>query len=110
LPIKHSARFGSVIPRMKRRTHDFGGSTVELAQPKKESSPVTRFDTDIKELHGGLTGEDFSAADPDKDKTLTKDAYLAVVEQRFKAADTDGMVSAEEFQTLAGRALARLLH
>ena len=49
---------------------------------------------------------------PDKDKTLTKDEYLTVVEKRFKAADTDndGTVSAEEFRTAAGRALARLLH
>jgi Ca2+-binding EF-hand superfamily protein len=97
-----------------------GGSSEALAQTKKESSPVTRFDTDhdgtvdideakkaasdlfdrldtdrdgslsIKELQGRLSGKDFSAADPDKDKTLTKDEYLTVVEQRFKAADTDG--------------------
>ena len=55
---------------------------------------------------------DMVNADPDKDKTLTKDEYLTVVEKRFKAADTDndGTVSAEEFGTAAGRALARLLH
>jgi Ca2+-binding EF-hand superfamily protein len=77
-----------------------------------------RLDTDrdgslsIKELQGRLSGKDFSAADPDKDKTLTKDEYLTVVEQRFKAADTDGdgTVSAEEFRKPAGQALARLLH
>jgi Ca2+-binding EF-hand superfamily protein len=66
----------------------------------------------IKELHGRLSSKDFSGADPDKDKTLTKDEYLTVVEKRFKAADTDndGTVSAEEFRTAAGRALTRLLH
>ena len=66
----------------------------------------------IKELQGRLTGKGFSAADPDKDNTLTKDEYLTVVEQRFKAADTDGdgTVNAEEFRKPAGQALARLLH
>ena len=97
-----------------------GGSTATLAQEKKTSSPVTRFDTDhdstvdideakkaasdlfdkldtdregtlsIKELHGRLSSKDFSAADPDKDKTVSKDEYMKVVEQRFKAADADG--------------------
>ena len=66
----------------------------------------------IKELHGRLSSKDFSGADPDKDKTLTKDEYLTVVEKRFKAADTDndGTVSAEEFRMPDGRTLARLLH
>ena len=66
---------------------------------------------DIKELQGRLSRKDFAAADPDKDKTLTKDEYLAVVAQRFKAADpdNDGTISAAEFQTDAGRALVRLL-
>jgi len=116
-------------------------SDATLAQTKKEPSPAARFDTDhdntvdmaeakkaasglfdrldtdkegtlsLKELKGRLSSGDFSAADPDKDKTLTKDEYLAVVEQRFKAADADGdgTVSVEEFRTPAGRALARLL-
>ena len=119
-----------------------GGSSEALAQTKKESSPVTRFDTDhdgtvdideakkaasdlfdrldadrdgslsIKELQSRLTGKGFSAADPDKDNTLTKDEYLTVVEKRFKAADTDndGTISAEEFRMPDGRTLARLLH
>ncbi len=118
-----------------------GAATPALAQTKK-SSPVTRFDTDndgtvdlaeakkaaaalfdkldtdkegtldVKELKGRLSRKDFAAGDPDKDKTLTKDEYLAIVEQRFKAADADhdGTVNAAEFRTPAGRALARLLH
>jgi len=63
-------------------------------------------------MQGRLGGKDFSAADPDKDKTLTKNEYLTVVEQRFTAADTygDGTVIAEEFRKPAGQALARLLH
>jgi hypothetical protein len=86
-----------------------GGSTVALAQTKKGSAPVSQFDTDsdgtvdideaknaasdlfdkldtdkegtisVKELHGRLSSKDFSGADPDKDKTLTKDEYLTVV-------------------------------
>jgi hypothetical protein len=43
----------------------------------------------IKELHGRLSREDFAAADSDHNRTLTNDEYLAVVEQRFKAADKD---------------------
>jgi hypothetical protein len=80
-----------------------GGPTAAFAQAKKKSSPGTRFDTDndstldideakkaasdlfdkldtdkegtlsTKELGGRLSSKDFSAADPDKDKTLTKD-------------------------------------
>lgn len=66
---------------------------------------------DIKELQGRLSRKDFAAADPDKDKTLTKEEYLALVEQRFKAADADkdGTVSETEFRSSSGRALARLL-
>ena len=93
--------------------------TVDLAEAKKAASDL--FDKldhdkdgtlDIKELQGRLSRKDLGAADPDKDKTLTKDEYLAVVEKRFKAADpdNDGTVSAAEFRTTSGQALARLLH
>jgi Ca2+-binding EF-hand superfamily protein len=93
--------------------------TVDLAEAKKAASDLfDKLDTDkdgtlsIKELQGRLSRKDFAAADRDKDKTLTKDEYLAVVEQRFKAADADhdGTVSAAEFQSPAGYALVRLLH
>jgi Ca2+-binding EF-hand superfamily protein len=93
--------------------------TVDLAEAKKAASDLfDKLDTDkegtlsIKELQGRLSRKDFASGDPDKDKTLSKDEYLAVVEQRFKAADadSDGTVSAAEFKTHAGRALARLLH
>jgi Ca2+-binding EF-hand superfamily protein len=90
--------------------------TVDAAEAKKAASDLfDKLDVDkdgtlsIKELQGRLNRRDFSAADPDKDKTLTKEEYLAIVEQRFKAADGDGTVSAAEFRTPAGRALARLL-
>jgi Ca2+-binding EF-hand superfamily protein len=66
---------------------------------------------DFKELNGRLTHEEFTAADPDNDGTLSKAEYLAVVEKRFKAADpdNDGTVSAAELETAAGRSLGRLL-
>ncbi|MBO0757766.1 MAG: EF-hand domain-containing protein [Bradyrhizobiaceae bacterium] len=92
--------------------------TVDLAEAKKAAADVfDRLDTDkdrsvdIKELRGRLSRKAFNAADPDKDKTLTKDEYLALVEQWFRAADrdNDGTVSATEFRTPAGRALLRLL-
>jgi Ca2+-binding EF-hand superfamily protein len=92
--------------------------TVDLAEAKKAAGDVfDKLDTDkdgtidIKELKGRLSRKDFASADPDKDKTLTKDEYLAVVEQRFKAADADndGSVSAAEFRTRAGRALLQLM-
>jgi Ca2+-binding EF-hand superfamily protein len=93
--------------------------TVDLAEAKKAASDLfDKLDTDkdgtldIKELQGRLSRKDFATADPDKDKTLTKDEYLAAVEKRFKAADpdNDGTVSAAEFRTASGQALARLLH
>ncbi len=93
--------------------------TVDLAEAKKAAADTfDKLDTDkdgtlsLKELRGRLSRREFATADHDNDKTLTKDEYLAVVEQRFKAADPDGdgSVSAAEFDTPAGRALVRLLH
>jgi EF-hand domain pair len=92
--------------------------TVDLAEAKKAAGNLfDKLDTDkdgaldIKELQGRLSRRDFAAADPDKDKTLTKDEYLAAVEQRFAAADADhdGTVSAAEFGTPTGHGLFRLL-
>jgi EF hand len=58
-----------------------------------------------------LSAKELSAADPDHDGTLTKDEYLAVVEQRFNAAnaDSDGTLDAKELTTKAGQKLMRLL-
>ena len=89
-----------------------------LAEAKKAASDVfDKLDTDkdgtlnIKEFQGRLGRKDFMGADRDNDQTLSKDEYLAVVEQWFKSADTDGdgSVSAAEFATPTGRALAGLL-
>src|SRR3974390_1194242 len=57
--------------------------TVDLAEAKKAAGDLfDKLDSDkdgtldIKELKGRLSRKDFAAADPDKDKTLTKDEYL----------------------------------
>ena len=64
-----------------------------------------------RELRGRLSAKEFATADTDKDGTISKDEYLAVVEGRFKAADKDneGTLTAQELRTKAGRQLLRLL-
>jgi len=92
--------------------------TVDLAEAKKAAS--TLFDKldrdhdgtlDKRELAGRLSPGEFAAADPDHDGTLTKDEYLAVVGQRFDAAnpDKDGTLDAKELNSVAGKALLRVL-
>jgi len=114
MAVDASARSHSPVARFD--TDNDG--TVDLAEAKKAAGNLfDKLDTDkdgtldIKELKGRLSRKDFVAADPDKDKTLSKDEYLAVVEQRFKAADgdNDGTVSATEFRTRSGRALLQLM-
>ena len=62
-------------------------------------------------MRGRLNGKDFAAADPDNDRTLDKNEFLALVEKRFKAADpdNDGTIDAKEFKSAAGRSLVQLL-
>jgi Ca2+-binding EF-hand superfamily protein len=91
--------------------------TVDLAEAKKAATAL--FDKlnksdntiDTKELQGRLSKKDLEAADPDKDGTLTKDEYLALVEARFKAADpdNDGKLDAKELNSPAGKDLVKLL-
>ena len=63
------------------------------------------------ELRGRLSAKEFTAADIDKDGTISKDEYLAVVEHRFKAADADndGTLTRQELKTKADRQFLRLL-
>jgi Ca2+-binding EF-hand superfamily protein len=51
-----------------------------------------------------LSATDFATADPDKDGTLSKDEYLNIVEDRFKAAnrDNDGTLDEKELRSRAG--------
>jgi Ca2+-binding EF-hand superfamily protein len=73
---------------------------LDCGRPRRNQEGRRRFvrqtlDTDkdgtlsFKELHGRLSRKEFTAADTDKDQSLTKEEYLAVVELRFKAADRD---------------------
>ena len=97
-------------------THNDG--TLDLAEVKKAASALfARLDRDHdgtldkRELAGRLTAKELADADPDHDGTLTENEYLAVVEQRFNAAnpDKDGTLDAKELNSRAGRALLRLL-
>jgi Ca2+-binding EF-hand superfamily protein len=115
--VHHAFAKGAAPSPVERFDADHDG-TVDLAEAKKAAADTfTKLDNDkdgtldFKELSGRLSRKEFAAADGDKDKTLDKDEYLMLVEQRFKAADADGdgSVSAAEFRTPAGRALARLL-
>src|ERR1700745_1087155 len=101
LPVMAKPRHSSSI-RMLETDND---GTVDLAEAKKAAS--TLFDKlegdhdgtlDKRELAGRLSPKDLAAADPDHDGTLTKDEYLAVVEQRFNAAnpDKEGRIDAKE--------------
>src|SRR5258708_7779347 len=79
--------------------------TLPAFGKSRQLNPIKMFDTD----NDGTV--DLAAADPDHDGTLTKDEYLAVVEQRFNAAnqDSDGTLDAKEFGTKSGQSLMRLL-
>lgn len=66
---------------------------------------------DLRELQGRLSKKDFAAANPDKDGTLDKAEYAAVVEARFNAAnpDKDATIECKELKSKAGKALLKLL-
>jgi Ca2+-binding EF-hand superfamily protein len=114
-----AALLGVAAPALAATSFDTDNDgTVDIDEAKKAAGALfDKLDTDndgtldLKELKGRLTQQEFAAADPDKDGTLSKDEYLAVVEKRFKAADpdNDGTVSAAEFKAAAGQSLIRLL-
>ena len=71
--------------------------TVDLAEAKTAAGAL--FDKlekdkdgtlDRKELHGRIPDAEWKVADPDNDKTISKDEYLNYVETLFKQADKDG--------------------
>ena len=66
---------------------------------------------DVKEVHDRIPKKDWHTADPDNDKTITKDEYLAYVEALFKQADTngEGKLEGKELRSPAARKLERLL-
>ncbi len=63
---------------------------------------------DHKELHGRISATDWATADPDNDKTISKDEYLAYVEVLFKKADpdNDSTIDAKELEQPGGRSAA----
>jgi Ca2+-binding EF-hand superfamily protein len=92
--------------------------TVDLDETRKAASTLfDRLDRNRngslnkRELGGRVTQEEFAAVDADKDGSLSKNEYLAVVERRFKAADqgNDGKLTEKELRSYPGRALLRLL-
>ena len=92
--------------------------TIDLNEAKAAASLVfDKLDVDHDgtlsraELRGRVPQQDWAIADPDGDKTLTKDEYLNYVEFAFKRADKngDGTVDAKEARSHAGRLLLRLL-
>jgi Ca2+-binding EF-hand superfamily protein len=92
--------------------------TIDLNEAKAAASKVfDKLDIDHDgtlsraELRGRVLEKDWKIADPDNDKTLTKEEYLNYVEYAFKRADTngDGTIDAKEARTHAGRVLLRLL-
>ena len=66
---------------------------------------------DVNELTGILSPNAVKKADKDKDQTLDKVEFLALVEKMFKAADQDhdGTLDPTELSTDQGRALVSLL-
>jgi Ca2+-binding EF-hand superfamily protein len=105
---------GSVMQKIDT---DHDGS-VSLDEAKKAA--IAKFDTldtdkegtlDANELTGILGRNDLIKADKDKDKTLDKAEFLALVEKLFAAADKDkdGTLDAKELSTEQGRALVALL-
>ena len=94
--------------------------SLDLAEAKKAAGAL--FDKlnkdqgkdttlDSREVRGRLSKKELEKADPDKDRTIDRAEYLAVVEARFKAAngDKDTTIECKELGTRAGQALLRLL-
>jgi Ca2+-binding EF-hand superfamily protein len=79
--------------------------TVDLAEAQKAGAAA--FDKLERDHDGTLDKHELTR----RLSALSKEEYLAVVEQRFKAADTDndGTLDAKELNSKAGRALLRLL-
>jgi Ca2+-binding EF-hand superfamily protein len=93
-------------------------ASVDNAEAKKAAVVLfDRLDTDndgtldANELRGRLSEEEIVAGNPQHNKTLTKDEYLAIVDERFKAADSnhDGKLDIQELSSLSGDTVVKLL-
>lgn len=93
-------------------------ATVDNAEAKKAALTLfERLDSDndgtldANELRGRLSEDEIVAGNPRHRKTLNKDEYLAIVDERFKAADSkhNGKIDIQELSSLNGDALVKLL-
>jgi hypothetical protein len=75
------------------------------------SASITTGTLTRAELRGRIPEQDWKIANPDNDKTVSKEEYLKYVEYAFKRADTngDGTVNEKEARTPAGEQLLHLL-
>jgi Ca2+-binding EF-hand superfamily protein len=65
---------------------------------------------DKKELKGRLSAAGMKDADPDSDKTVDQNEFMAYVEKLFKEAnDNDATLDAKELASPAGKKLLKLL-
>ncbi len=94
-------------------------ATLTLDQANKAAdSHFAKLDTDHdgtvdkKELiPAGITDNDFTSMNPDKDKLVQKEEYMNLVKQKFSAADSNhnNTLTEAELNSEAGQALMRLL-
>lgn len=93
-------------------------ASVDITEAKQAA--ITLFDRldsdhdgtlDAGELHGRLSEDEIVAGNSNHNKTLTKDEYVAIVDERFKAADSnhDGKLDIQELSSLSGDAVVKLL-
>ena len=89
-------RFALVRGLGDRRLDTDKDGTIDLAEAKSAAGALfDKLDVnhdgtlDHKELKGRISAADWKIADPDNDKTISRDEYLAFVEVAFKRADTD---------------------
>jgi Ca2+-binding EF-hand superfamily protein len=111
----HARRSTASIFQMLDNNKD---GTVDEAEARQAASALfDRLDIDkdgaldANELRGHINQEELQANDPDHDNTLTKDEYLAIVVERFKAADSnhDGRLGIDEFTSKPGALLVKLI-
>jgi Ca2+-binding EF-hand superfamily protein len=93
-------------------------ASVDNAEARKAAITLfDRLDTDndgtldANELRGRVSEQEIVAGNQQHNKTLTKDDYLALVDERFKAADAnhDGKLDIQELSSLNGDAVVKLL-
>lgn len=91
--------------------------TLDLAEVQKPAADL--FDglatghedgLERKQIGSRISKKEFKSADADANGKLTKDEFMSLIEQMFKAADPDneGTLDAKELRTKPGNSLLRL--